>query len=893
MKFINDYLKYIQENFDAVKVGGKTIIKVGQETIYVDHEKSNFEIKNFENFDNRRIFDLSKEENWSVLILLVQLFQKGYGKENIFLEKTWKLGHNEKGSLDVFVHKNGKPFHLIEVKRPSEIDKYTSTDEKNSKILQLFSYIWQAKTTKFASYYTFDPFGKKHKFFTVANVDVIAKNSADQEDLYDRWNKFWETSNIILNNDPFDLSVDPISFDNLEAPEKEDTRKIFHQFLTILRTNSVSDKSNAFDKIINIFIAKVVDERFQNQSFNIDHRKVSGMRFQFIRQLDTSVSLMKRINDLYKDGMKKFLNKEIIDYSDDEIERLLKSQNDEIKKAFEDLRLKKNSAFSFVEVFDDATFEENARIVAEVVELLQKIKFEGNGQSQFLGDFFEELLNSTWKQEAGQFFTPIPMVKFIINALPIREKILENIKNAELDIIPKAIDYACGSGHFLITYMHKVQEVINELAFEQSITGKVKNQLKSWVENPYSWASKAIFGIEKDYRLVKTTKIATFLNGDGEANIIHGDGINKFSSEEYENSILYSKTKKNEVMDFVIANPPYSVKGFEKNLVLNGITDHDFELKKSIQKGMIESLFVERAHQLLKPNGICAIVLPRSILSVDKYESTRDFVFRNFKIISIFESGETSFAGTTTSPVIIFAQKQKAQTDLNYDIAVISSPKFRYGSTDEERKWLGYQFSSNKHKLGIEELNSNLYENIGAELHDFFVEKTRSFEAIKIKKMKDIIVRSDTSNFIYLNYSKPKNGHAIKELVNEFCPSDNINSSSKYIEISNLTANGKIVGPFKQNDSSKTALPGDIIFPKLVGQPSKFKIAIVEEPMYVTSAMAVLRISNEDKRNKIFNYLKNNKHDVLDNMFYLGDGFKSSYLKISDENLLENIILDI
>ena len=32
------------------------------------------------------------------------------------------------------------------------------------------------------------------------------------------------------------------------------------------------------------------------------------------------------------------------------------------------------------------------------------------------------------------------------------------------------------------------------------------------------WAREYIYGIEKDYRLAKTTKISTFLNGDGDAN---------------------------------------------------------------------------------------------------------------------------------------------------------------------------------------------------------------------------------------------------------------------------------------------------------------------------------------------------------------------------------------
>ena len=35
---------------------------------------------------------------------------------------------------------------------------------------------------------------------------------------------------------------------------------MFHGFLTILRKHGISDKTNAFNKVLNLFIAKIVDE---------------------------------------------------------------------------------------------------------------------------------------------------------------------------------------------------------------------------------------------------------------------------------------------------------------------------------------------------------------------------------------------------------------------------------------------------------------------------------------------------------------------------------------------------------------------------------------------------------------------------------------------------------
>lgn len=53
-----------------------------------------------------------------------------------------------------------------------------------------------------------------------------------------------------------------------------------------------------------------------------------------------------------------------------------------------------------------------------------------------LGDLFEQLLSKGFKQNEGQFFTPVPITRFIWNSLPV-EKILKTEEGAGL---PKIID---------------------------------------------------------------------------------------------------------------------------------------------------------------------------------------------------------------------------------------------------------------------------------------------------------------------------------------------------------------------------------------------------------------------------------------------------------------------
>lgn len=95
-----------------------------------------------------------------------------------------------------------------------------------------------------------------------------------------------------------------------------------------------------------------------------------GLRFQYIDG-ETPESFMKRLNSLYKEGMDKYLKMEVIDYTDKEIQEVI-GANHNIPKLFDmfnDLRLKKNNEFAFIEVHDDKTFPENYEIVKQVMSL--------------------------------------------------------------------------------------------------------------------------------------------------------------------------------------------------------------------------------------------------------------------------------------------------------------------------------------------------------------------------------------------------------------------------------------------------------------------------------------------------------------------------------------------
>ena len=259
--------------------------------------------------------------------------------------------------------------------------------------------------------------------------------------------------------------------------------------------------------------------------------------------------------------------------------------------------------------------------------MLQDLKLNTKEQNQFLGDLFEGFLDNGVKQSEGQFFTPLPIVKFIISSLPVKAI------NTSTEI-PKVIDYACGAGHFLNEYAEQIKKYID------------KSKLPTYYSN--------IYGVEKEYRLSKVAKVSSFMYGQDDINIIYGDALD--SQDQIEDN-SYS---------LIVANPPYSVKGFLETL--SERQRMSYQLSSHIDKidtnNSIELFFLERAQQLLMSGGIAGIIVPSSILSNGKlYSKSRKMLLEAFDIIAIAEFGSQTFGSTGTNTITLFLRKKMYPPD--------------------------------------------------------------------------------------------------------------------------------------------------------------------------------------------------------------------------------------
>ena len=271
-------------------------------------------------------------------------------------------------------------------------------------------------------------------------------------------------------------------------------------------------------------------------------------------------------------------------------------------------------------------------------------------------------MNSGIKQEAGQFFTPTPLARFFIRAIPIKQWVDKAIDNKDQQIIPYVIDFACGAGHFLTESIDEIEEILKQVDYKR-LVGRAQKHFLAIKDNFY-WAKDYIYGIEKDYRLAKTTKIALFLNGDGDAIIVNSDGLGSFQHEPSFPALL-KKEEPGQVLghfDILVSNPPFSIAGFKKDLQ----NEKDFALSETVtsKSSEIECFFLERTFQLLKDDGYLGLVLPLSILNNESsvYISARRILFFCFELIAVIELREKTFKPTNTATTALFARKRSMDT---------------------------------------------------------------------------------------------------------------------------------------------------------------------------------------------------------------------------------------
>lgn len=404
----------------------------------------------------------------------------------------------------------------------------------------------------------------------------------------------------IVSKEKIDTNIENEILDNQNnSNEITDYRRFFRSIHNIIRDNEKLDPASCFDEFSKILYLKMADEQYRNdkeEENDFDLNKFKNVPRQ---------EPMKLINDWFKDAMRHY-------YSD----------------VFEEIPELKVSL---------ATLE---KVLIKLENFYVK-----DDKMDIKGRAFEEFLPSQLRGKGlGQFFTPRKIVDFMVDL-------------ADVDINDTIVDFACGSGGFLIKSFDKMKEILNRLpdaTFKSICTTKEK-----FAEN---LKKEQIFGIDAEPRAVRIAKMNMILWGDGRK-IVRGNGLAKRDWQNMPYPLSeYDENNDNSGCSLILANPPFIKEKDPEILKMYFLA----EGKNSVDA---QTLFLERGINLLRPGGRMLIVLPEGILSNDDSIKTREYILKNAKIKAIIELPTHTFVQSgvdTINTVVLYLEKY--ETDLKKKI---------------------------------------------------------------------------------------------------------------------------------------------------------------------------------------------------------------------------------
>ncbi|OJU89942.1 MAG: N-6 DNA methylase [Burkholderiales bacterium 66-5] len=465
----------------------------------------------------------------------------------------------------------------------------------------------------------------------------------------DRVPGWLEEIESIPHADASDKQISAI-LERLKVFREDEFADLLHRCHNIIRNRDHLDPAAAFDEIAKILFVKTGVER------DLKKRKTRANLFS-VDYLE-SLPFGDPINSLF----------------------------DETKRAFRADKI----------FLDDEKINLKTPTGLAIVKELEKYNLSDTSED-IKGIAFERFLGRTFRGEIGQFFTPRPIVEFIIHML----------EPAEGQVV---CDPASGSGGFLIRFFEVVRQQIHadvdrqyadfkaatdartdieEAARAELLRGKyaeLQRELDQSVEGTRMWrlANRSIYGTDANERMARTSKMNMIMHGDGHGGVHHHNGFLNV------NGIFEGR------FDTIITNPPFGANLEPTDLVMESDVALDAEVEKLYQsrysepyrearqrlwnavgqpiaklftlpqnaQGKIgkiktEVLFIERCLDLLKPGGRLGIVLPEGIFNNPSLAYVRQFVEDRARLLAVVSLPQETFvaSGASVKCSLLFLQK--------------------------------------------------------------------------------------------------------------------------------------------------------------------------------------------------------------------------------------------
>lgn len=304
----------------------------------------------------------------------------------------------------------------------------------------------------------------------------------------------------------------------------------------------------------------------------------------------------------------------------------------------------------FPDVFDDKPqITLSSETLAHVLYELRDFHVR-NGDVDVKGRAFEEFLPSQLRGEGlGQYFTPRSVVNFMTDL-------------AGISIQDVVVDFACGSGGFLIKAFEQMQRGVEQLP-EGTIQrmGATRNDLLEDIK------THQLFGIDAEPRAARTAKMNMLMWGDGRR-VVRGNALDvrDMSGHPYEPA-EYDERNQGSGCTLILANPPFGSREKDQDILRLYDLGSRFQGKKS---ELSQILFLEKGLKLLRPEGKMLIVLPQGLMSAQSYARVRDFIHRRAEIRAIISLPTYTFVQSgvaTVNACILYLQKFTTDKKELYD----------------------------------------------------------------------------------------------------------------------------------------------------------------------------------------------------------------------------------
>ena len=599
----------------------------------------------YSNFHRPRNYG-NPEEKVQAETFVKLVLQYGYSADRIKMYETVTMGSDKK-EADIIVYNDDdckQPHILVECKKDG-----VSEQEFLQAIEQAYSYAYALPNDV---KYVWVTSGAKDEYF---EVDKKKNTREVLADIPQFGVKKLPTYKFVYEADELKNVEGQQKFFDIKIVEENVLTARFRQAHDALWAGGQLNPSEAFDELDKLIFCKIWDERKFRQA---------GDPYDF------------QIITVHKEDIKNYEN-----LSSDELRRAMREL--ENKKLLERV----NALYEEGRKKDAEVFRDNIRLSAEkvrtVVGYLQDINL-GETDLDAKGRAFETFMDSFFRGNFGQYFTPRPIVKFAIDVLPI--------KNDSF-----VLDTSCGSGGFLLYALNKVREEANKLFPNYK---KDTKQYDRWKKYWHDFAEKNLFGIEINEQISRAAKMNMIIHDDGHTNVITEDGL--LSTHDIAFRTKNTGFKYNH-FDFIVTNPPFgsSVRKSEKHY----LDKYDFGRKEPDWldvkgKTLIEKrenqnteiLFIEQCHNFLKEGGYLAIVLPDGILTNSSLQYVRDGIEDKFRIISVVSIPQTAFTATgagVKSSVLFLKKNTSEQTNKlkNQKSAIQIRLKEEYKFYEQLKKW--------------------------------------------------------------------------------------------------------------------------------------------------------------------------------------------------------------